>query len=76
MPQVSLYLNKKTYTKVRRAAEAESISLSKWVSKKLDQTIAAEWPDGFNELFGCIRDDSFKVPRRETFILDAPRDSL
>ena len=76
MPQVSLYLNKKTYTKVRRAAEAESVSLSKWVSKKLDQTIAAEWPDGFNKLFGCIRDDSLNVPRRETFILDAPRDSL
>jgi len=76
MPQVSLYLTEKTYAKVRRAAESESVSLSKWVSKRLDQTIAAEWPDGFSELFGCIRDDSFNAPRRETFILDALRESL
>ena len=48
MPQVSLYLNEKTYAKVRRAAEAESLSVSKWVSEKLDRAIAASWPDGFS----------------------------
>ena len=76
MPQVSLYLNEKTYTKVRRAAEAESISISKWVSEKLDQTIAADWPDGFDKLFGSINDDSFIAPRRNTFSSDAVRERL
>ena len=76
MPQVSLYLNEKTYAKVRRAAEAESISISKWVSEKLDRAMAADWPDGFDKLFGSIIDDSFKAPRRDTFTFDAVRERL
>ncbi len=76
MPQVSLYLNEKTYAKVRRAAEAESVSISKWVSKRLDRAIAANWPDAFGELFGSIVDKSFKAPRRNAFISDAKRERL
>ncbi len=76
MPQVSLYLNEKTYAKVRHAAEAESVSISKWVSKRLDRAIAANWPDGFGELFGSIVDNSFKAPRRNAFTSDAKRESL
>ena len=76
MPQVSLYLNEKTYAKVRRAAEAESLSVSKWVSEKLDRAIAASWPDGFDELFGSIADESFKAPLRNEFTSDAARERL
>ena len=76
MPQVSLYLNDKTYAKVRRAAEAEAISVSKWVAERLNNAMAEDWPDGFDKLFGCIADDSFQAPKRETFSSDAVRETL
>lgn len=76
MPQVSLYLPEKTYTKVKRAAEAESMSISKWVSNRLERAVTTEWPTGFEKLFGSIYDDSFNAPRRDAFALDAKRDTL
>lgn len=78
MPQVSLYLNEKTYAKVRRAAESESESVSKWISRKLDRTLSTQWPDGFEKLFGSISDDSFEAPARhtDTFAADAARENL
>jgi hypothetical protein len=42
----------------------------------LEQTIAADWPDGFDKLFGSIADDSFQAPRRDTFSSDAVRERL
>jgi len=76
MPQVSLYLPEKTYTKVRRAAEAESMSISKWVSSRLERELTTEWPNGFEKLFGSISDDSFNAPHRDAFALDAKREPL
>ena len=76
MPQVSLYLNEKTYLKVRRAAEAESMSVSRWISKKLERATIADWPNGFDRLFGSISDDSFTAPDRDALATDAIRESL
>ena len=76
MPQLSLYLNDRTYAKVRKAAEAEAMSVSKWVAEKLNDAMAEDWPDGFDLLFGCISDDSFQAPKREAFTSDAIRESL
>lgn len=76
MPQVSLYLNDDTFARVRKAAEAESMSVSKWVAKKLNDAMAEEWPDGFDQLFGSIADDTFKAPGREPFVSDAAREIL
>jgi len=76
MPQVSLYLNDKTYDKVRRAAEAEAMSVSKWVAEKLTHAMNEDWPEGFHQLFESITDDSFQAPKREPFVSDAIRKSL
>lgn len=76
MPQVSLYLNNKTYDKVRRAAEAEAMSVSKWVAEKLTRAMVEDWPDGFDQLFGSISDETFGAPERESFVSDAARENL
>lgn len=76
MPQVSLYLNDKTYAKVRRAAEAEAMSVSKWVAEKLTHAMDEDWPEGFDKLFGSITDESFQAPKRESFASDAARETL
>jgi hypothetical protein len=76
MPQVSLYLNDKTYAQVRKAAEAEAMSVSKWVAEKLNDAVARDWPNGFDQLFGCIADDTFKAPEREAFDSNAARETL
>lgn len=76
MPQVSLYLNETTYAKVRRAAETESKSISKWVSERIERAMAKGWPDGFDQLFGSIIDDSFIPPSEDSFTADAIREEL
>ncbi len=39
MPQLSLYIDKETLSKIEIAAKIEKLSLSKWVVSKLKDTI-------------------------------------
>ncbi len=61
MPQVSLYIDEITLRRIETAAKTEKLSLSKYVSMKLRRSLADEWPDHYDELFGAIEDDSFVV---------------
>ena len=61
MAQLTIYLDEATRAKAKRAAERANCSLSRWSREKL--SVAADegqsWPEGFSDLFGAIRDDSF-----------------
>lgn len=76
MPQVSLYLNDTVYAKVRKAAQIEGESISKWVSKTVERSLARNWPDDFETLFGSIADDEFTAPPRNTMPPDSARERL
>ena len=39
MPQISLYIDKDTLTKIEKAAAKERISISKWVGKNIKKEI-------------------------------------
>jgi hypothetical protein len=76
MPQISLYIDKETLKKVEKAANAEKISISKWVGKQLKKSLHSNYPEDFQNLFGSIQDESFTTPKRESFDADTKRESL
>lgn len=76
MPQISLYIDKKTLENIEKAAAAEKTSISKWVGNRLKKSLQTEYPLDFENLFGAIRDESFQIPERELFDTDAKRESF
>ncbi len=76
MPQISLYMNERVYARVRRAADIEQLSVSKWVARTVEKSLAEKWPNDFAGLFGSIGDESFFAPDRHAMAEDARRESL
>ncbi len=76
MPQLSLYIDEETLSKIEIAAKIEKLSLSKWVVSKLKDTIEHSWPDDYELLYGAIIDNSFNPERTERFDDNVPREEL
>lgn len=76
MPQISLYIDKETLSKIQKAAEKEHISISKWVGKNIKKVIKDDYPIGYFELFGSISDDTFQAPSKNSFNDDFKREQL
>ena len=74
MPQVSLYIDEATLKRIEIAAKTEKLSLSKYVSRKLQASLADQWPEHFGELFGAITDKS--LSRQPVSSADVPREEL
>jgi len=53
MGQVTLYLDTKTETKMKVAAKAAGISLSRWVADLIRAQTADEWPASVANLAGA-----------------------
>jgi len=76
MPQISLYIDKETLEKIEKAADAEKLSVSKWVGKQLKKSLQTSYPEDFQNLFGSVRDESFTVPERKSSETDAKRETF
>lgn len=76
MPQLSLYLDKKTYNQLQEATKIEKTSISKWVSRKIKSVLQEEWPENYFKLFGSLTDVSFQVKPPLKFKNDAKRHKL
>lgn len=76
MPQISLYIDKDTLQKVEKAAQAEELSISKWVGQQLRKSLKANYPADFENLFGSINDESFTEPKNLPVKADAKRESF
>ena len=76
MPQLSLYIDEKTLKKIAVAAKIEKLSISKFVVKKLNESMHNSWPDNFDKIFGSINDDSFDVVESLKIENDASRETL
>ncbi len=75
MPQLSLYIDKDTLAKIRRAAARERISISKWVGKNIKKLVSEDYPQGYFDLFGSITDKSFEI-KDVSFEQDSKREKL
>lgn len=76
MPQLSIYIDEQTLKLIEIAAKIERLSISKYAVKKLNESMNSKWPEHYEELYGSIKDDTFKVERIDSFKNDAPREEL
>ena len=76
MPQLNVYLDKKTMEKVKDAAGMENSSVSKWVRTKLDHALKGDWPEGYFEVFGSLADVDLKRPDQGKLADDSKRETL
>ena len=76
MPQLSIYIDENTLNKISVAARIEKLSVSKFVVKKLNESMRDSWPQNFRELFGSISDESFDADKSLGFEKDVPREAL
>lgn len=76
MPQLSLYIDERTLKRLQTAAKLENVSVSKYVVRKLSETMDTSWPENYQKLFGAIDDETFQVERVPSFDADVPRERL
>ena len=72
MPQLNLYVDESTHARMRRAAEAADMSLSKWVATIVIEKTANQWPDEVLALAGAWND----FPSLEEIRAGAREDAL
>ena len=78
MAQLTIYLDEATQTKAKHAAKRANCSLSRWAREQLSAAAdeGVSWPEGYFELFGSVRDTSFKKVEAIDPELESPRASL
>jgi hypothetical protein len=77
MSQVTIYLNHNLERKMKRAAKASSLSLSKWITKIIEEKISSEWSQDIVDLAGSWEDDFPTLEEiRASYIIDAERENL
>lgn len=76
MPQISLYVDSDTLSKIEQCARMENKSISKWVTTRLKESLTNKWPENYPTLFGCIDDDTFTEDAIKDFSKDMERETL
>lgn len=76
MPQISLYIDRETLTRIEQAASIENVSISRWVGDNIKKSLENVYPKDFESLFGSINDNSFTAPERDSFENDVKRESF
>ena len=56
MSQITLYLDPETEAKLKAAAKASGISVSRWVAQLIQERTADRWPDSVRALVGAWAD--------------------
>lgn len=73
MPQLSLYLDEASMAVLRERAERQHVSLSRYATSRLGlREPETGWPEGYWDLFGSLRDNTFAVPEELDASLDQP----
>ncbi len=73
MPQLSLYIDDDTLSKIETAAKISKTSISKWVSERLKKSLSNNWPENYGSLFGAVNDDTFIIEKHKSFSYDSER---
>lgn len=76
MPQISLYIDKETLRKVELAAKKRQLSISKWVAEQIRSKIEPAYPEGYESLFGSVKEGELVRPEQPTYEQDTPREPL
>ena len=75
MAQLTLYLDRDTESKVKRAAKAAGVSVSRWVSNLIRERTAEVWPESVREMAGSWPEETPTAEElREKLPDDIPRE--
>ena len=67
MAQVTLYVDKETAARLKKAAKQAGLSRSRWLAKLVRERTATEWPQAVKDLAGAWADlESAEGLRRRT----------
>jgi len=76
MAQLTIYLDKDTAERARRASGEEGESLSRWVASLIRRELSERWPDSVRELAGQWKDFPSIEEIRADYGTDAGREKL
>ncbi|MEE4362881.1 MAG: hypothetical protein V2J08_03055 [Desulfotignum sp.] len=77
MGQVTIYLDNEIENKMKHAARANHVSVSKWVADIIRKKVSTEWPQDIVDLAGSWKNDFPELPEiRSTEGKDAEREAL
>lgn len=76
MAHLTIYLNNDVELRVRKAAKAANVSISKWVADRVTKSVETSWPPEFLALAGAFPDFPEAAELRKGYGDDVPRESL
>jgi hypothetical protein len=59
MPQLSVYIDEDTLSKLESGAKRDNISVSKFVVAAVNEHLSNSWHERLRDLYGCIDDETF-----------------
>lgn len=76
MPQISLYIDEQMLKKIESAAKTSHLSISRWVAEQLRSKVDSVYPEDYGQLFGSIKDETFKRHEDLSFRNDTDREQI
>jgi hypothetical protein len=76
MAHLTIYLTDDVERRVRKAAKAGKVSISKWVADQVAKSVETSWPPEFLALAGAFPDFPDARELRKGYGKDVPRESL
>jgi hypothetical protein len=76
MGQVTIYLDDQNERRLRNAAEAAGMPVSRWVASLIEQSGRTEWPESLQRLAGSWGDFPEPEELRATAAAEIPREPL
>jgi len=73
---LTIYLPDEVERRVRKAAKAAKVSVSKWVAERVTETVETSWPPEFLDLAGAFPDFPDASELRQGYGEDVPRERL
>ena len=76
MAHLTIYLTDDTERRVRRAAKAAKVSVSKWIADRVAKSVETSWPPEFLALAGSFPDFPDASELREVYGQDVARETF
>jgi hypothetical protein len=76
MAQLTIYIDNDCRKRIASAARQAGTSMSRWVTGKLTQALKDEWPEGYFQVLGSLRDTDLARPPQPVLRHDSRRRRL
>jgi len=73
MSQLTIYLDEVSMREVKRSAQREHVSVSKWAKRRLCEAVRHTWPADYFGLFGALHDSDLTRPPQSDLPDDTDR---